>query len=313
MSLDLFSIGSWTIFDHLMRMRRLPEEGETVPLDMPIEEMERIHFGDCSGNVAAAAARLGLKVGLGMVVGDDFETSGYADHLRRLGVDLGGVEIVSGQRSGHSFNMFDATNRSFCISHLGIAAEQGGWEAPLYEVERARLVVVSEAFSTYTLAALEHAKARGIVTAINGMVATAGELAPRFLAAADTLFLSHGEAASLCNALAAPSPTALRAHGPATVVVTRGSEGSRWFTQHGEFDVPAVQAKHFVDSTGAGDCFVAGALLGLLRNWQPGCAGRFASAAASFVVEAWGCQTNLATFDDVAARYRTAFGEELTH
>jgi len=53
--LDLFSIGSWTIFDHLMRMERLPQEGETLPLAMPIEAMERVHFGDCSANIAAVA------------------------------------------------------------------------------------------------------------------------------------------------------------------------------------------------------------------------------------------------------------------
>ena len=34
-ALDLFSIGSWTLFDHLLRMERLPRDGETVPLDMP--------------------------------------------------------------------------------------------------------------------------------------------------------------------------------------------------------------------------------------------------------------------------------------
>ena len=57
--LDVFSIGSWSIFDHLLRMPRLPHEGETVPLDMPIAELEKVHFGDCSANIAAVAARSG--------------------------------------------------------------------------------------------------------------------------------------------------------------------------------------------------------------------------------------------------------------
>ena len=78
-TLDLFSIGSWTLFDHLLRMERLPRDGETVPLDMPDTELNAVHFGDCSANIAAAAGQLGLRAGLGMVVGEDFETSGYDD------------------------------------------------------------------------------------------------------------------------------------------------------------------------------------------------------------------------------------------
>jgi sugar/nucleoside kinase (ribokinase family) len=310
MTLDLFSIGSWTIFDHLMRMERLPQEGETLPLDMPIEEMERIHYGDCSANIAAAAAKLGLRTGLSMVVGDDFITSGYAKHLTGLGVDIAGVEVRSGERSGHSFNFF-AGNRGFCVSHLGVARDQSGWTTPLREVKRAKAVVVSEAFTPYTLAAIEHARALGRLTAINGMVATAGTLAPRFLAAADVLFLSRGEAAALGEAFGCDSPADLLTHGPSTIVVTEGSRGSRWYVPGAETLVPAVATEAFVDSTGAGDSFVAGALYGLVRRWQFVEAGAFAATVASFVVEAWGCQTNLPSLEQAASRYRLAFGKDL--
>ncbi len=42
--------------------------------------------------------------------------------------------------------------------------------------------------------------------------------------------------------------------------VTGGDTGSRWFTAEGETHVPAVTAARFVDSTGAGDSFVAASL-----------------------------------------------------
>lgn len=311
MTLDLYSIGSWTIFDHLMRMERLPQEGETLPLSMPIEEMERVHYGDCSANIAAVAGALGLKVGLGMVVGDDFVSSGYAAHLEKLGVDLAGTEIVPGARSGHSFNFFDAANKGFCVSHLGIAEKQDDWQAPLAEIGRTRALVVSEAFSLYTLAAIEHARGRGLLTAINGMVATAGDNAARFLAACDLLFLSRGESAALVDALACDGPAGILKHGPRLVVVTGGDTGSRWITAEGETRVPAVPAARFVDSTGAGDSFVAGSLYGLVKGWPIAVAGGFAAAVASFVVEDWGCQTNLPRFAEVARRYRATFEKDL--
>ena len=78
--LDLLSVGSWTIFDYILRASHYPEDGETVALDMPSKLIHTKFFGDCSGNLAAAAASLGVKVGLGMVVGDDFNTqAGHRD------------------------------------------------------------------------------------------------------------------------------------------------------------------------------------------------------------------------------------------
>lgn len=307
--LDLFSIGSWTIFDHILRMARLPSNGETVRLDMPVGEIDAVHYGDCSANIAAVAARLGLATGLGMVVGDDFDTSGYRAHLEALGVDLAGVEVRAGARSGHSYNFFDRENGSFCVSHLGVAAEQDDFRPPLDRIAASRALVVSEMFSPYTLDAIAFAKANGLLTAINGMVATAGAEATRFLAAADILFLSRGEARALLDAQGVASPGDLLARGPRLVVVTEGSDGSLWHDAGGVVRVPAVATPAFVDSTGAGDSFVAGAVFGLLRGLDTMEAGRIAATVASFVVEAWGCQTNLPGEDQMRERYRAAFGD----
>ncbi|PLP58240.1 hypothetical protein CYK37_15090 [Mesorhizobium loti] len=311
-TLELFSIGSWTIFDHLLRMKRLPSDGETVPLDMPMEEVEAIHFGDCSANIAAVAGALGMRVGLGMVVGNDFRTSGYAEHMIGNGVDLGGVEVVAGARSGHSFNFFDAANGGFCVSHLGIAEKQDDWRAPLAEIERSQAVVISEMFSQYTLEAIEHARLGGALTAINGMVATAGQLAPRFLAATDILFLSRGEADELMRSLNITSPTEILSHGPRLVVVTRGGEGSAWYSEAGRQDMPAVKPSDFVDSTGAGDSFVAGTLKGLIAGQSHETAAGIGATVASFVIEKWGCQTNLPNLDQVAERFEANFGRKLS-
>jgi sugar/nucleoside kinase (ribokinase family) len=307
--LDLFSIGSWTIFDHILRMERLPENGETVPLDMPISEIDAVHYGDCSANVAAVAARLGLRTGLGMVVGSDFEGSGYRAHLEAIGVDLAGVEVRADERSGHSYNFFDSTNGSFCVSHLGVAADQGDFRPPFSTIAESRGLVVSEMFSGYTLGAIEFARSEGLLTAINGMVASAGETATRFLSAADILFLSRGEARALLAAQGVTTPRDLLSRGPRLIVVTEGSDGSLWHDAEGAARVPAVPATGFVDSTGAGDSFVAGALFGLLRGMSAMEAGRVAATVASFVVEAWGCQTNLPGEDQMRERYRAAFGD----
>jgi sugar/nucleoside kinase (ribokinase family) len=309
-ALDLFSIGSWTLFDHLLRLPRLPREGETLALDMPIEELDATYFGDCSANIAAAAGKLGLAVGLGMVVGEDFDSSGYRQHLTGLGVDLEGVDVRGGSRSGHSYNVFDYENNGYCISHLGVAAAQDDWQPPLTQIARARAVVVSEMFSPYTVSAIEHARQQGKMTAINGMVGSQPALARRFLAAADMLFLNRNEANDLQTALNVPDVAGLLETGPSLIVVTEGIKGSRWYSATGTTLVTAVPAERFADSTGAGDAFTAGALFGLLSGLETEEAGRCAAITSSFVVEAWGCQTNLPGPDDLRARYREHFAKE---
>ena len=309
--LELFSIGSWSIFDHLLRMKKLPREGETVSLDMPLKEVEAIHFGDCSANIAAAAGALGLRVGLGMVVGDDFHSSGYAEHLARIGVDLAGVQIVEGAGSGHSFNFLDASNGGFCVSHLGVAEKQDDWQTPLGEIERASAVVISEMFSLYTLRAIEHGRRTGALTAINGMVATAGDLALRFLSATDVLFLSRGEADALMQALKVNSPAEILAYGPRLVIVTMGSLGSVWHCAKGAQNMAAVRPEAFVDSTGAGDSFVAGSLSGLIHGLSDQDAAAIGATVASFIIEKWGCQTNLPDRARLSERYQANFGRTL--
>jgi nucleoside kinase len=301
-SLDLFCIGSWTIFDHIFRLAQYPNEGQTVTLDMPIERLHQRYFGDCSANVAAAAARLGMRTGLGMVVGDDFVTSGYAAHLEGLGVDLGGVEIRAGRQSGHSYLYATASGEGFCISHLGLAAEQADWVAPRAPIEAARCVVVNELFGSYTLEAIKVAKAACALTAINGMIGTAGELAPEFLAHADVLVIAASEANDLLGLLGLQNIAQLQALGPQRIFLTHGARGSEVYVGDRSITVGPVPARAAVDTTGAGDSYAAGVLTGLLQGRSDVAAARLGAAVASFVVEEWGCQTNLPDAAAVAAR-----------
>lgn len=306
--LDLLSVGSWTIFDYILRAEHYPDEGETVVLDMPSKLLHTEFFGDCSANLGAAAASLGVRVGLGMVVGDDFNTSGYRAHLLELGVDLSGVDVRAGEDSGYSYNVSDPKGRSACFSHLGIAADQELWEPPFPQIERARAVAVSEKFCSYTLASLRHARKLGKMTAINGMVGTAHELAPDFLAEADILFISQSEARSLIRLLDLPGLRDLLKTGPKTVVVTQGTRGSQWLLEDGEeFFCDAVPAATVTDSTGAGDSFAGAALAMLLKGKSPRDASEYAATMASFVVEKWGCQTNLVGLERIDQRRRTFF------
>ncbi|MBK8022825.1 MAG: carbohydrate kinase family protein [Chloroflexi bacterium] len=306
-SLDLFSIGAWAPFDHIYKLATYPSNGDTVTMDMPIEGLDTVYYGDCSVNIAAAAARLGLRVGLGMVVGDDFRTSGYEAHLLRLGVDTSGVEIVPGARSGHNYLYFDASGDGFCISHRGIAADQSSWGIPEAEVASARAVVVSEAFTEYTLKAIRWARASGALTAINGMIGTAGEKAAAFLEVADILFIADSELRNLLMLLGFTRVEELHTLGPRRIFATRGAQGSRVYSEDGIHEIDAIPTERFADPTGAGDSYTAGTLAALLRGDSDSDAARVGAAVSSIVVEAWGCQTNLPDWDTIEQRLNRGY------
>ena len=64
-----------------------------------------------------------------------------------------------------------------------------------------------------------------------------------------------------------------------------------------------------VDTTGAGDAFTTGYLAGYLRGLAPEICARQGAVAASFAVEAVGCQTNLPDHARLEARMQEVFGE----
>ena len=292
-NLDLLSVGSWTIFDFIFRSKTYPKEGETITLEMPFKFLQKRFFGDCSANVAAAAAAAGSKTGLGMIVGEDFDTYGYRQHMVNLGVDLNGVEVRLGKKSGYSYNISNKQGRGMCLSYLGIAKNQSDWKPPYNEISKSRAVVISEKFSPYTLQTIVHAKSLGKLTVINGMLKTANKKIVDFLKVTDYLFINTKELEAVLIALNLNNVKDIFSIGPSMIVVTEGSKGSRWFLKNSQFTCDAVLTSYTKDTTGAGDAFAGASIAKLLQGSSPKEAAKYASTVSSFVVEKWGCQTNL--------------------
>ncbi len=299
---DLLSIGAWAIYDHLYKLSIYPQNGDTVTLDMPIEALERVYYGDCSANIAAVAAKLGVSSALAMVVGEDFSSSGYKKHLSGLGVDISAVEVRVGQRSGHNYLYFDSNGDGFCISHQGVAAVQSSWVIPENQIRQATYVVINEKFSEYTLASAHLAKQSGANVVLNGMVASAGNLAIEFIQLADILFIAESELSNLLTILNLSSPVQLVQKYLKVVFATQGKKGSLVYTPNAVIPVAPVLVEDVVDTTGAGDGFAAGTLAALIKGFSPSEAAQIGATVSSFVIQAWGCQTNLPAWDEMMQR-----------
>lgn len=294
MSADIVSVGAWAAFDRILALDSEVNDGATVSV-LSHPPHDEVFFGDCSINVAAIAAGLGARTALATVVGEDFDTSGYRDHLDKLGVDLRGVIVHPGATSGWNLNISTPEGASFCISRRDASRFQDSYTVPEEVITGASWLIVSESFRRYTLDAALRAHRAGVSVALNGMVGSAGPMVADFLRVASLMVINRAEMEVLAE-MVGPSQV------PGRLVVTEGSRGARVIDGDRRWRLEAVEPRRVADPTGAGDAFTAATVAGLASGRALVDAARLASAAASFVVEQVGCQTNLPTMEAVEDR-----------
>jgi adenosine kinase len=95
------------------------------------------------------------------------------------------------------------------------------------------------------------------------------------------------------------------------LIVTRGAEGSVIHTAGKEIDIPAVRPDAILDPTGCGDAYRSGILYGIVHGFDWETAGQLASVMGAIKIEHRGGQNHRPTRDEIAARFRTAFGRTL--
>jgi len=81
-------------------------------------------------------------------------------------------------------------------------------------------------------------------------------------------------------------------------LITRAAEGCRVVTETESLNVPAFSVEA-IDSTGAGDAFVAGVAWGMAQRWPWPQVGRFANAVGALACCALGAQKSLPTLSEV--------------
>lgn len=125
------------------------------------------------------------------------------------------------------------------------------------------------------------------------------ETIERVLAASDVLKASLEDLAALDVDSGVGSPERLLEYGPDTVVLTQGSEGSELVAGEGSpwgpgsWDHPGYEPEDVVDTTGAGDAFMAGVVAALVDGEGPRETLAFANATAAAATTADGAMSAL--------------------
>lgn len=283
-------VGS-TMTDLVAYADRLPSDGETVA-----GTSFHSGFGGKGANQAVMAARLGADIAMVAAVGDDDHGTATLANLGSEGIAIDHVIRVRGS-SGIASIWVDGQGGNRIII---VPGANGLVPASLAEAavttRRPRAVVGQfEIPQAVTAAAFAAARALGAITILNPAPAAAIE--PALLAATDWLVPNETEFALLAGQALVSDPlaeagqiAAFAARVGLSIVVTLGARGAAVAPAGGPVRVVPAPTVTAVDSTGAGDAFVAGFSVGLAMGRDPLAAARLGCAAASDSVTRPGAQ-----------------------
>ncbi len=265
-----------------------PEFGQAERLVQGI----RLGIGSSSVIMACAAARLGLRVAMAGVVGEDELGRFMLRAMDERGLDVAACRVAPGRVTGASVILGNGRDRAILTAE-GTIGDLRADDIPDTLLRRARHLHVGSYYLQPALASalpglFRRAWAFGVTTSLDPNWDPAG----RWDGFADTLAvtdLAFPNAAEACRIARTDDPAAaavsLAARSPrgrrAAVVVKLGPDGAIAATPDGRLVRVAAPAVEPVDTTGAGDTFDAGFLAAWLEGRDLEAALRFAVACGS--------------------------------
>ena len=282
----------------------LPEPGELV-----LSDRIAVFPGGNALNTAIALRRLGENVAVAGSIGDDSLGRLLLDQMQAQGLDVRGVRQESGGRTAATFIVrLEGEDRRF-IHSLGVAATFSGEHVSPELVPDNGIMLVGGylklgAWNDAVLADLmRHARRRDCRVVFNICIAQDSGVDPRrclsLLEHVDVFVPNEDEARILTGETQpALQAKALRRAGVGVVVITRGRQGL--FADDGEHTIEmGIFRVPVVDPSGCGDCFTAGLIASLMRDWDTIRSLKFASAVGAIGATALGCTDGVPSFDVV--------------
>ncbi|MCW3841594.1 PfkB family carbohydrate kinase [Micromonospora yasonensis] len=283
--LDAIAVGQ-VARDLVLLVDELPDPSRTTPV-----RRRRELLGGKGANQAVGLAQLGVRVGLLGVVGEDEVGDRLLGQARSDGIDVAPVLRRPDTPSALIVDVVDARARwryledipeATLLTEADVADAEG-----VLQAAQAVVVQLQQPLPA-VLAAARCARTADRLVVLDGAPddpAGGAEL----LALADVLRADAREAGLIVGDPPVDAAAGLRAgrellaRGPTLVAVEVAGEGNAFVWPDGELFVPLSKTP-VVDSTGAGDAFVAALTAGLLRGEAYPVVARYAVAAAGATV-----------------------------
>lgn len=282
---------------------KLPPKGKLTVVDT-IE----LHTGGCATNSAIALAKIGEDVGVIGLLGKDGLGSFVCNRLIAENVDITGIGHTTKVGTSTTLVLSDTDGeRSFMHSYgaNGVFAEE---DIDFAVIEQCRILFIAGSLlmPTFdgepTARVLKRAQEMGKYTVLD----TAWDSTGRWMSAIgpclphlDLFIPSIGEAQMLCGKENIEDmATVFLTAGAKNIVIKDGANGCYIKNANEEHYIPAFKVDA-IDTTGAGDSFVAGFITGLTNHWDLKQCGEFANAVGAHCVTAIGASSGIKSKEEI--------------
>ncbi|MFC4452402.1 carbohydrate kinase family protein [Deinococcus sonorensis] len=304
--MKFFVIGDVTV-DHLYHLDQLPAPGEEVtPISASMQP------GGAGGTISVALSRLGHTVLLGARVGNDPFAEYALSNVRASGVSESAVQRDDTLLTSTITLMQTPDGKRAMIGYGAANRQLDPAKLKKKDIDSSDALIVS-AYSLisgpqreYTLKAMQLARKAGVPIFMDlgtGAVNSAGTGLMDSVVDADYLLLNQHELLALTGTSSISTALAtLGSRGARRVVVKVGAMGSIVWTPEETDLIDSVRlGDEVVDSTGAGDIFVAVLAHAALSGATLAQAARAANAAGALSATSVGAQTRPITTADLDA------------
>jgi sugar/nucleoside kinase (ribokinase family) len=310
---DVVSLGIH-ILDVLGRpVTRIPP-GQDVDL---IEEIRLTVAGTAAGT-SVDLAKLGADVLAMGAVGEDAGGAFIRETMARYGIDTGGLVVKPGVQTSATMLPIRPNGERPALHVLGANGALTFDDLDLDAIAAARVLHLGGTYlmpkldGEPTRRVLAHAKARGVTTTLD-LIQTDR---PDLLAVIEPClpfvdyFMPGLDEARRISGLEDRREVIrfFLDKGVGHTVFKMGARGSSIAgpgVAGGELRLPALRAP-VVDSTGCGDAYCAGFIVGLTKGWDLERAGRLGTAAAALVITGLGSDAGIVDLDRTLAFMETA-------
>jgi sugar/nucleoside kinase (ribokinase family) len=260
-----------------------------------------------SGSITAvAAARLGLRVALVAAIGDDAAGKFMLAELARAGVDTRFVAVRERLPTGMTIALSQGDDRAIltaegAMSTVTLADVPPGLLAQARHVHVSSYFLLERSLGPGLAGLLATARAAGASTSLDTNWDPAGIWGADFftdvLGQTGLLLPNEAEALRIAGTATLPEAVASLTKAGGAIAVKLGGRGALYAEGPRQY-LAAPPPVSPVDTTGAGDCFGAGLLAGLLAGLEPpdalalGCA---VGAASTQGIGGTGSSPDLAT------------------
>ena len=292
------------VFRDRFKNHILPEQIHILNVAFLVPDLRR-EFGGCAGNIAYTLKLLGGDPLIMATVGDDYQP--YAYRLERLRLSQSHIRQVKDTFTAQAFITTDLDDNQITAFHPGAMnySHQN-------RVSEARDIGLGIVAPDGREGMLQHARdfhQAGIPFIFDpgqGMPMFNGEELAQFVDMAQFVATNDYEAKMLQERT---GKTVEELSGKGKVfIVTQGGRGSTIYTAGAALQIPPVPPTRLLDPTGCGDAYRAGLLYGIANRFDWPTTGRLASLLGSIKIAERGAQNHHFTRDEIAVRYREAFG-----